>query len=90
MIDGLTIGDFVRWLKEQPPETKYYFPEETECACGLYARSMGVNYFDLPFELRSVANAAAWAARSDGDYGTLGDVVRYGELHDWYKITDAG
>ena len=49
MLNKLTHKAFLEWLKQQPPEQKYDYHDNRECAVGQYARSLGLTYHDLSY-----------------------------------------
>ena len=61
----LTVESFISWLEKQPADGEYSFLNCKECAIGQYAKSVGLDYYDIPLKTRFMWN---WAT-SVGNFG---------------------
>ena len=78
-----TLPGFVAWLERKDPTERYHWPTAEICACGQYAKEIGVKSWLGSDEGWSKLNRLARGAKTINDYETVdGSGWTFGQLLD--------
>lgn len=76
MRNPLSLEAFADWCEKKPADEEYYYPDPTICACGQYAKYLGMN----PSEVIGFSDLNLYAALSPWTFGALAQRLREASL----------